>query len=170
MHVPTKGRVVVIAVAATLFAGNAETLSAQAQGGDIPAIVVYRKALMNTNVQRLRALRALTSGEIEDREQVRKLASVLAENGRAMMSQAFAGIHDMFPEGSMHATSRAIAPIWEKSAEFTERVRAFAVAAQDLEQAAQRGSREQIVEAIAAVGQTCGGCHTEFRGPAPAGS
>ena len=171
MHVPVKGWIV--AAAAAMLVGSSVSLSAQAGAADEtepPVIVSYRQALMRANAQRLGALRALSSGEIDLPEHIRWHSAALAENGRMMMTQATAGIHDVFPEGSTHATSRASEEIWERSGEFTERVRDFSVAANAVNEAAQGGSMEQIREAIAEVGRTCNGCHQEFRLPAPGAS
>lgn len=168
MHVPVKGSIV--AVATAILVGSPLSLSGQAGPADEtdpPLIVSYRQALMRANQQRLRALRALTSGEINLPEHIRLHSAALADNGRMMMTRAAAGIHDVFPAASTHATSRASDEIWERSGDFTERVRDFSLAASAVNEAAQVESMEQIREAIAEVGRTCNGCHQEFRLPAP---
>ena len=168
MHVSAKGGIVAAVVA--ILVGSPLNLSGQAGPADEtdpPLIVSYRQALMRANQQRLGALRALTSGEIDLPEHRRLHSAALADNGRMMMTRAAAGIHDVFPAGSTHATSRASDEIWERSGDFTERVRDFSLAASAVNEAAQGGSTEQIREAIAEVGRTCNGCHQEFRLPAP---
>lgn len=166
VHVSARGWIV--AAVTAILVGSPVSLSGQAGADETepPVIVSYRQALMRTNAQRLGALRALTSGEIDLPEHGRLHSAALAGNARMMMTRATAGIHDVFPAGSAHATSRASEEIWERAGEFTERVRNFSVAANSLNEAAQGGSMEQIREAIAEVGRACSGCHQEFRLPA----
>jgi len=165
VRLPVKGWTIAIVAAGAILFGDAASLSAQA-GDEAPAIVAYRKAIMNSNSRNLASLRALVSGEVDLPDHIRMRAAALAENGRMMMTQAIAGTHDVFPEGSLHSTSRASEEIWARSGDFTEANRAFAVAASNLETVAQRGSMDEIQEALTATQQTCGSCHGEFRGPA----
>ena len=159
---------------AAMLVGSAETLSAQAApagGGQAapasPPIVVYRKALMNANVQHMAALRALSSGELELPDQVRKHAAALRENAVLTLKNN-GGIHDLFPPGSLHATSRATAKIWDEPEEFTWRALAFQETASALFEVARGGgSAAQIRDAVGKVQVTCGGCHASMRGPAP---
>ncbi|MNC99054.1 Cytochrome C' [compost metagenome] len=64
--------------------------------------------------------------------------------------------------------SRAKSEIWSDKEGFATRVRAFADATKNLNAIAQRGFNNQTLEALNAVQPTCGGCHTPYRGPAPA--
>ncbi len=186
MDVPIRRQMASAILAAAVLVGSAETLSAQAapaSGGQaaLPAIVLYRKAIMNANAQRMAALRALASGgeiglgETELRDHVRRHAAALHGNA-VLMTRGTRGNHDLFPRGSVHPSSRATEKIWVEEeggvgVEFTWRVQAFEQTADDLVQVAQRGSVDQIREAVGRVQVTCGGCHNSMRGPAqPAGA
>ena len=186
MDMPIKRRMASAILATAVLAGTAEALPAQAapasgdQAGP-PAIVLYRKALMNANVQRMAALRALASGgeiglgETELRDHARKHAVVLHENA-VLMTKGLRGNYDLFPQGSVHPSSRATEKIWLEAeggvgVEFTWRVQAFEETAADLVRVAQTGSVDQIREAVGRVQVTCRGCHTSMRAPAqPAGA
>ena len=186
MDVPIRRRMASAILAAAVLVGSAETLPAQAapaSGGQAapPTIVLYRKAFMNANAQRMAALRALASGgetglgEIELRDHVRRHAAALQENA-VLTTTGMRGNYDLFPRGSVHPSSRATEKIWVEAeggvgVEFTWRVQAFEETAGDLVQVAQRGSVDQIREAVGRVQVTCGGCHNSMRGPAqPAGA
>jgi len=164
------------AVASAIFLGTAGSVSAQARpaGGSQqpadPAIVVYRKALMNSNTQHMNALRALVTADVNLPDHIRKHTQALADNGKLISTQSASADYDMFPPGSAHANSRAMDEIWSNREGFTERVRAFQVATANLNEVAQRGTKEQVASALTPVQQSCGSCHTAFRKPAaPAG-
>jgi cytochrome c556 len=165
------------AVAGAILLGTTEHLAAQAGGGGAqqpaaPAIVVYRKALMNSNTQHMNALRALVTADVDLPDHLKKHAQALADNGKLMSTQSASADYDLFPPGSTDASSRAMDEIWSNKEGFTERVRAFQVATSKLNDLVQRGNptKEQISAALTPVQQSCGGCHMAFRKPAqPAG-
>ena len=122
MDVPIRRRMTSAILAAAVLVGSAEALSAQAapaRGGQAapPAIVLYRKAFMSANAQRMAALRALASGgeiglgETELRDHVRRHATALHENA-VLMATGMRGNYDLFPRGSVHPSSRATEKIW----------------------------------------------------------
>jgi len=159
------------AVAAAIVLGTPDGAAAQAAGGNqrpaSPAIVAYRKALMNSNSQHMNALRALVTADVNLPDHIRKHAQALADNGKLVSTQSASADYDMFPPESTHATSRATEAIWADKEAFTERVRAFQTATARLNEIAQRGgTKEQITAALTPVQQSCGGCHMAFRGPA----
>ena len=165
------------AVAAAIVLGAPGGVSAQARAGGgnqpaDPAIVAYRKALMNTNAQHVAALRALLTADVNLPDHIKKHAQALADNGKLVATQSASAEYDLFPPGSTHANSRAMDEIWSNKEGFTERVRAFQVATSNLNDLVQRGNptKEQITAALTPVQQSCGGCHMAFRKPAqPAG-
>ncbi len=71
----------------------------------------------------------------------------------------------LFPEGSMHAMSRAKPEIWSDWEGFVEVADAFAAATPGVVAAVESGDAEQIGPALQAVGRTCGACHDDYRGP-----
>ena len=172
MDVPVRKWMASAILAGALLVGSAEMLWAQAapaSGGAqaaSPQIVVYRKALMNTNTQHMAALRALTSGEIQLPDHIRKHAAALLENA-LLLTKGVSGSWDAFPRGSTHPTSRATAKIWDEAEEFTWRTQAFHETATALFEAARSGaSAQQLRDAIQRVQVTCMGCHVSMRGPA----
>jgi cytochrome c556 len=158
------------ALAVALLLGGAQGVAAQAAGGGgggqqapaPPPIVALRKALMQSNVQHMGALRALLGGELNLPLHILKHTQALADNG-AMMAA-------IFPADGVttHPLSRAKGEIWSNNADFQAKVKAFADATKNLNAIAQRGFNDQTLEALNAVQPTCGGCHTPYRGPAPA--
>jgi len=136
--------------------GGAQEVAAQQQ--DSPAIVTLRKALMRSNQQHIGALRNLLSGEVHLPLHILKHTAAMEDNGKML--------GDLFPEGSMHSTSRAPDAIWDDAEGFASALQAFADATRNLNRVAQRGFNDQTLEALGAVGPTCGGCHGDFRGPA----
>ena len=186
MDVGVRGWMASAIVTAAVLVGSAEALSAQAAqtpptGGaqaTPPVIVVYRKAFMNANAQHMAALRALTSAEIGlpetvQRDHIRRHAAALQENA-ILMTKVVGRNFDLFPEGSLHAQSRATEKIWAEGeggfgVEFAWRVHAFEETATDLLEAARSGAPvERIRAEVGRVQVTCGGCHASMRGPAPA--
>jgi cytochrome c556 len=76
-------------------------------------------------------------------------------------------IPKLFPEGSVNpATSRAKPEIWQKWPEFEKNAKTLHDQADTLEKTAKSGNAEATSKLVADIGrQTCGGCHTAFRGP-----
>lgn len=76
-------------------------------------------------------------------------------------------IPSLFPEGSLNpATSRAKPEIWQKRSEFEGYAKTLHSQADMLETAAKSGNADATSKLVADIGrQTCGGCHTAFRGP-----
>jgi cytochrome c556 len=73
----------------------------------------------------------------------------------------------LFPEGSVNpATSRAKPEIWQKWPEFEGHAKKLHSQAKMLEDTAKTGNADATGKMVADIGRnTCGGCHTSFRGP-----
>lgn len=142
--------------------GGVQEAAAQAGGGDgapaVPAAVTYRQSIMQSLSAHQRALRDLLAGNVPHPEHVRGHAEALA--GLARMAS------DIFPEGSLHERSRAKAEIWSDAPAFAERVTAIQSAGTDLAEAARGGDTAAVEAALQSFAQTCGACHSVFRGPA----
>ena len=126
---------------------------AMAQDENVPA--EYRKSLMQGFRHHQAALRTLLDGGVEYAGHVAQHASAI--HGLAVMAG------DAFPEGSGGEGSRALPAIWENQGGFMERVQALQSAAAQLDEAASSGDMDATMEAAGALGQTCRGCHTDFR-------
>lgn len=71
-----------------------------------------------------------------------------------------------FPAGSGPAPgvkTRAKAEIWSQGAQFKAAQDAFAAQADNFARVAQGGNVEQMRAAARTLGQSCGGCHRQFR-------
>ena len=67
----------------------------------------------------------------------------------------------LFPPGSGGSGSEALPAVWENPEDFAKRVSAFREAAANLNDVA--GSGGALGPAVRQVGQTCKGCHDEYR-------
>ena len=92
------------------------------------------------------------SGEFAD---IMTKARAMVAWGREMPS--------FFPEGSGGAPSEASPQIWQDMAGFTAASTAFALAAEDVIMAAEKGDIDSTISALRSVGQTCGTCHRTYR-------
>ena len=67
----------------------------------------------------------------------------------------------LFPPGSGGLDTEALPAIWENPGDFAERVDAFREAAASLNDAVGKG--DALGPAVRRTGQTCKGCHDEYR-------
>jgi cytochrome c556 len=151
-----------------LALGGVQAVAAQAGGGGgaaapaDPPIVAYRKAMMQSNVQHVAALRAILQNNAavgDSKDAVKMHAEALENNGKMFA--------EMWPEGSTAPTSRAKAEIWSDKTGFAARLKAFADASKALDEAAEKGDNAKTLEALTAFNATCGACHQVYRGPPP---
>ena len=68
----------------------------------------------------------------------------------------------IFPEGSGDGRTDALAAIWEDTEDFAQRRQTFLTAAEDLRGAAG-GSMREFVGAFQELGNSCQGCHDNYR-------
>ncbi len=69
----------------------------------------------------------------------------------------------VFPEGSGVSRSEALPAIWEKPAEFKTAMDRFVKAADGMAAAAGTGDMGAVGPAMKELGQSCKGCHDDFR-------
>ena len=69
----------------------------------------------------------------------------------------------VFPEGSGGGKSESLPAVWEKPAEFQKAMDAFVKAANGMAEAANSGDMGKIGPAMQSLGQSCKGCHDDFR-------
>jgi cytochrome c556 len=148
-----------VGVGVAVFVGMATDISAQGRGGGTPLTpVTYRQQLMQQNTQSMGALTALRGGLVGSADNLM---------GRAIILQQIAqALPDAFAQNDLTAPTRALPAIWSNSAGFATAIGAFQAATDALVEATRGGNAAAIEEAQGAVQQTCGGCHTDFRGPA----
>ena len=132
------------------------------QSDEVPPPIAYRVSIMQGLAAHSGALRGIVNDGAGDPTHILDHATALVQ-----LSLMAASI---FPEGTGGEQSRAKDEIWQNPAEFQTRLEALQGAASTLLQAAYSGDRERIQEDASALQRTCGGCHREFRKPAPAGN
>lgn len=154
---PFHRTIAAVALSAGLAAVTAGSATAQNQP-EKPPIAAYRSSTMNGIQSHMGAIRAIASGDVTWSGHAVGHAEAL--NALAM------SLSDIFPEGTADG-SRAKPEIWQNWSDFQSKISGFQSATQALVHAAHGGDRAAIGEAAQAVGQTCRGCHTDYRGPAP---
>jgi len=143
------------ALAMAVLIGAVTPAVAMAQDAEAPPAVTYRKALMQGLRHSTAAMRTLMGDEVPYTDHVLHQATVI--NGLAAM------MGDVFPDGTAHAESRALASVWDSPGDFSEKVGTIQTAASQLLSAARANDMNGVGEALRAVGGTCRGCHTDFR-------
>ena len=69
----------------------------------------------------------------------------------------------LFPEGSDFGETEALPKIWEDPAGFAQKAKDAADATANFAKAAQRGDAAAMATAYKAVGESCKGCHQNYR-------
>ncbi len=114
----------------------------------------YREGVMRTVGGQMSSMAAILRGQVHlDR---------LAFHARGMAELAEIVPH-IYPEGSGVSKSEALPAIWEKPDEFKEAVSKFVEAANGMARAAETGDMSAVGPAMKSLGQSCKGCHDNFR-------
>lgn len=98
---------------------------------------------------------------IQDQVKKRPPNLVALRNTTAVLATLASRTKSWFPAGSRSADTLPAA--WTNRAELDRRADAFAAAAAGLAAAADSGDVARIQAAIRATGETCKGCHDQFR-------
>ena len=116
----------------------------------------YRQGVMRTVGGQMSSMAAMLRGQVH--------LDNLALHARGMAELAEI-VPNVFPEGSGVSKSEALPVIWEKPDEFEEAMTKFVDAANGMATAAGAGSVDMaaIGPAMKALGQSCKGCHDDFR-------
>ena len=142
----------VLATTATVLAISAGTAVAQFQKPE--DAIKYRQSVFTVLGNSFGKIGAVVKGEAPyNKDDVAKNAAIVA-----MMStlpwQAF---------GPGTEGGKAQPAIWSDNAKFKAASEKMQLAVVDLNKAAQSGDLENIKKAFGATGQTCKGCHDDFR-------
>jgi cytochrome c556 len=119
--------------------------------------IAARQDLMKKQGAAMRSISdKLKAGQVKE---VAADASILEDTSKK--------ITKLFPEGSLNpATSRAKPEIWQRWPEFEKFAKTLHEQSDSLERTAKSGNADATAKLVADMGrQTCGGCHTAFRGP-----
>lgn len=131
---------------------------AAASAQDAPPMSEYRVRLMDGASAHFGALRAIVGGDVD-------LGAHAAHHARAIDALATM-FGDVFPEGSGGEGTRALPEIWTQPDDFQEKLEAFQSAAAALNAAGEAMDDAALGDAVGALGQSCRGCHTEYRADA----
>ena len=140
-------RLLYLVFAAAVFTGSAFAAEDSA--------VKYRKLVMKSLGGHMGATASIVKGEAGATHHLVAHAATMASIAK------MAG--DLFPKGSDKGNTRALPVIWEQPQEFAKTVQALEAATGELVAAARSGEGNEIKNAFAAVGKSCGGCHKKFR-------
>lgn len=130
----------------------ASTLTIAHEGAT--GVVEHRMDAMSAIGDNNRTLSNISRGRADfDLTAVVEAANAIAENSGQ-------GFSDLFPEGSLDASSDAKAEIWQDWEKFSELSLSLESAAKNL---AGISSEDEFAAAYKQVSQTCGSCHRAFR-------
>ena len=116
----------------------------------------YREGIMNSAKGHMTSMVAILRGRVHFEN--------LAIHARGMADVA--GIMPtVFPEGSMTDTSESLPEVWSDAAGFKNAMDRFVAAANQMAEAASSGEMSEVGPAMQALGQSCKGCHDDYRAP-----
>ena len=139
------------------LAGLMVMAPAWAQTVPLPAaeVVKARQAGMAMTAGITAAMKAGIAADVDP-----KIFAEAAE-GLVWWAKAYPGL---FPDGTQSvADTKAKAEIWSDRAGFEKAAAAFVTASTALEAAAKSGDKAAFKTAFAAEGQSCGGCHRNYK-------
>jgi len=123
------------------------------ESGDI---IKYRKNVMKSLAADSRMIKAILTGKISRKEDLKAAANSLAAKSKM--------VKDNFPEDSDFGDTDAKAAIWENKADFEQKSDALINAAEALYETLKKGAdASEIEKKYAAVGKSCKGCHKKYR-------
>jgi cytochrome c556 len=142
-------KIVLSAVALIAISGTAV-----AQFQNAEKAIEYRESVMTVMAAHFGRIGAVVKGETPyNKDEVAKNAAIVA-----MMSNL---PWQAFGPGTEGGKSRP--DVWSDSAKFKSAAEKLQVAAANLNTATQSGDLESIKKAFGATGQTCKGCHDDFK-------
>jgi cytochrome c556 len=114
----------------------------------------YRQGVMRTVGGQMTSMAAILRGQVH--------FDSLAFHARGMAELAEIVPH-VFPEGSGVSKSEALPAIWKDADDFKEKLTDFVEAANGMAKAAETGDMGAVGPAMKALGQSCKGCHDDYR-------
>jgi cytochrome c556 len=121
--------------------------------------IKYRHAVMDAMAGHTSAFSMIAFGMVDHPEFLQSHANALADAG--------AQLKMLFPEGSGEGETHALPAIWEEPEKFAAAIEEAEKATAALRDAAASGDRKTIVGAFKALGQSCKGCHENYREEEP---
>lgn len=143
-------------IAAMLGATVTAIFPAMAEENNAEATLDYRQGVMSAVGGNISAAAAILMAGADFRDN-------LPEHARALATLT-ADIPSLFPEGSAHEDSDALAVIWENPEVFQERASDTREAARRFHQAVEDGESDaELMRHFRTLGQSCRACHDDFR-------
>jgi len=118
--------------------------------------IKYRHAVMDAMKGHVAAIALLAFNQVEDEDE-------FLEDHAEALADLSKELRVVFPAGSGTGETGALPAIWEQPEKFAKAVQAAADAAAALEDATEGGDRKTLVGAFKKVGESCKGCHENFR-------
>ncbi len=118
-------------------------------------VIAARQAAMDLEGGNLRLMKAAVDAKA-DVKPLASSAEAIAKWGRAMPG--------LFPDGTQHGhDTTANASVWSDRTGFEAAAAKLVEASDKLAQAARSDDKAAFAEQFAAVGQSCGACHRQYR-------
>lgn len=117
--------------------------------------IVTRKKLMQANGGAAGAMQAMIKGEIP-------FSTAVAQSALRTFNAVAYSVGDFFPAGSDQGDTKASPKIWEDMAGFETALANFQMATDEARQSDPQ-SVEDLQAVMGQIGQTCGGCHENYR-------
>ncbi|HSK40213.1 MAG TPA: cytochrome c [Arenibaculum sp.] len=148
----------VLAAAVAAFGMQAAAQSPEPVSSDPQRQVEERKAEMKRLGDAMKTIGAFVKNEGGTVEDVREAATTIRGTSGKMVPH-------LFPAGTGVGVgeSEALPAIWERWADFEAVAGRLESTSAELVTTAQEGERTSIARQFAAVGQSCGACHNDFR-------
>lgn len=138
------------------LAALAGTATAQ-DAGEPKDLVEYRQAVMSSLGGHTGAIGRIVKGQV-DADHVMAHAEAIAATAPV--------VEDIWWENSGfddYDRTNALPEIWSQPDDFQDRIDEFQAAARDFVEAVETGERARIIEGFRALGNSCGGCHDNYR-------
>jgi cytochrome c556 len=145
-------------LAAALAGGGALAQSPEPVSADRAEVLAKREAAMKAMGGAMKTIGAYVKNEGGTIEQVREQAATLERNSATIAP-------NLFPAGTGadEGDSDALPVIWERWSDFEAAAGRLETASAELSKVAEGNDRAAVARQFAAVGQSCGGCHEQFR-------
>lgn len=117
--------------------------------------IKYRKAVMSAMAGHTSALALQAFGQVDEKTHMADHAAAMAALGKE--------IAVVFPANSATGDTEALPAIWAEPDRFAAAVDAVGQSTAELQAAVDSGNRGAIAKAFKAVGDSCKGCHDNFR-------
>ncbi len=122
---------------------------------DEEGAIKYRQGVMKAQAGYMAAMGMVVQGRVDHWNN-------LADHANGL--HALVGIvPSLFPQGSDFGETNALEAIWKNPSDFKAKAEKAEKASADLVAAVRSGDRGKIGQAYKAVGQSCKGCHEDYR-------